>query len=58
MKRAPDLLSLLLMLAGLLGLIVLAGEERRALQTVIDITNERNATRETVVIAREIDGAV
>jgi protein-histidine pros-kinase len=55
MKRAPDRFALILMIAGLLGLIALAGAERRTLQTVIDITNARKATRDTVIVAREVD---
>jgi protein-histidine pros-kinase len=50
--------ALLLIITGLLGLIVLAVAERRALQEVVDITNQRKATRDAVVLAREIDVAV
>lgn len=58
MTWRSDRTALLLLIAGLLGLIVLAGTERHALQTVIDITNLRKATRDTVILAREIDTAV
>lgn len=44
-----------LLLAGLLGLIVLAAGERYALRTVIAITDARKATRDLVILARQLD---
>lgn len=47
--------TLLLLMGGMLGLIALAVLERAVLQTVIDLTNARKATRDTVVLAGRLD---
>lgn len=45
----------LLLVGGILGLIALAAEERAVLHTVIDLTDARKATRETVILAVQVD---
>lgn len=45
-----------LLAGGLLGLMVLTALERSALQAVIDITDVRKATRQQVVVVRQLDG--
>lgn len=44
-----------LLVGGLVGLIVLVAMERTALQAVIDITDARKATRQQVVVVRQLD---
>lgn len=44
-----------LLVGGLVGLIVLVTMERTALQAVIDITDARKATRQQVVVVRQLD---
>lgn len=48
--------TLLLLMGGMLGLIALAVRERTVLLTVIELTNARKATRDTVVLAGRLDG--
>ena len=55
-RRLRPTYTLLLLLGGMLGLIALAVLERTVLQTVIDLTNARKATRDTVILAERLDG--
>ncbi|MFZ5492687.1 MAG: sensor histidine kinase [Pseudomonadota bacterium] len=47
--------ALLLMVGGMLGLIALAAWERAVLNTVIELTNARKTTRDTVILAVQLD---
>jgi hypothetical protein len=47
--------ALLLMAGGMLGLIALAAWERAVLNTVIELTNARKTTRDTVILAVQLD---
>lgn len=55
-RRLRPTYTLLLVMGGMLGLIALAVLERAVLQTVIDLTDARKATRDTVVLAERLDG--